>query len=459
MRYHLGGLLVALTLATLTLAILPRDAHAQGFDQEGAGPGTIELSLSNPGARSLGLGGAFAALADDATAAFANPAGLVQLTRSEVSAEGRQWSYSTPFTVSGRVTGEPTGIGLDSVSGTRTDATDDEVSGLSFLSFVYPKKNWALAFYRHQLANFRSSTATQGLFADGAQPGSVRRFFDRRVATDLEVVSHGVSAAYRVSERLSLGLGLAYTTGRALSTFDLFLVDEVGDFDSFFSPVSFLPEQRAGSLALQFDDTDVIFNLGALWQIAPGWSAGAFYRQAPTYALVQEDFLSGPGLEIAGVPRGTVLQARRVTPIELPDVFGLGLAYRSKDGALTLSVEWDHVEYGTITDSFNPTVIDPEVTLSDADEIHLGAEYVFAHSQPIIAVRLGAWLDPDHLFRFVGGDDSPDDALARALLAGGDDEWHVSAGLGLVLKHIQLDLAIDLSELRDTASLSAIYSF
>jgi long-chain fatty acid transport protein len=49
-------------------------------------PSTFEFSFSNPGARSLGLGGAFAALADDATAAFANPAGLVQLVSLEVSA-------------------------------------------------------------------------------------------------------------------------------------------------------------------------------------------------------------------------------------------------------------------------------------------------------------------------------------------------------------------------------------
>ena len=69
----------------------------------------FEFSFSNPGARSMGFGGAFVALADDATAAFANPAGLVQLAASEVSLEVRHWSYSTPFTQSGRLTGQPTG--------------------------------------------------------------------------------------------------------------------------------------------------------------------------------------------------------------------------------------------------------------------------------------------------------------------------------------------------------------
>jgi long-subunit fatty acid transport protein len=66
---------------------LQGSAVAQGL------PTTLEFSFSNPGARSMGFGGAFVALADDATAAFANPAGLVQLTRPEISLEGRSWSY------------------------------------------------------------------------------------------------------------------------------------------------------------------------------------------------------------------------------------------------------------------------------------------------------------------------------------------------------------------------------
>ena len=71
-------------------------------------PPTFEFSFSNPGARSMGFGGAFAALADDATAAFANPAGLVQLVAPEVSIEGRYWSYSTPYVSGGLIWGTPT---------------------------------------------------------------------------------------------------------------------------------------------------------------------------------------------------------------------------------------------------------------------------------------------------------------------------------------------------------------
>ncbi|MCK5376295.1 MAG: hypothetical protein KAJ97_04375, partial [Acidobacteria bacterium] len=92
-------------------------------------PSTFEFSFSNPGARSLGFGGAFAALADDATAAFANPAGLVQLVLPEVSVELRHWRYSTPYIEGGRFHGEPTGIGLDNTDGLRTAVSEEQLTG------------------------------------------------------------------------------------------------------------------------------------------------------------------------------------------------------------------------------------------------------------------------------------------------------------------------------------------
>ena len=49
----------------------------------------FRFNLINPGARSLAMGGAFISLADDATAAQANPAGLGFLTRWEFFAEVR----------------------------------------------------------------------------------------------------------------------------------------------------------------------------------------------------------------------------------------------------------------------------------------------------------------------------------------------------------------------------------
>ncbi len=66
----------------LILLLVELLAPASVSGQEAVVP--LQFSFSDPGARSMGLGGAFVALADDATAAFANPAGLVQLLRPEV---------------------------------------------------------------------------------------------------------------------------------------------------------------------------------------------------------------------------------------------------------------------------------------------------------------------------------------------------------------------------------------
>src|SRR5574340_1585190 len=53
----------------------------------------IQLNLVNPGGKSLAMGGAFVALADDATAALANPAGLTQLTAWQVGGSGKVFSF------------------------------------------------------------------------------------------------------------------------------------------------------------------------------------------------------------------------------------------------------------------------------------------------------------------------------------------------------------------------------
>src|ERR1051325_10830650 len=61
----------------------------------------LQFNFGNPGARSLGMGGAFLGLADDASAAEANPAGLTILRKPEVSVEGRNFEEQQLFSTSG----------------------------------------------------------------------------------------------------------------------------------------------------------------------------------------------------------------------------------------------------------------------------------------------------------------------------------------------------------------------
>ena len=223
----------------------------------------FEFSFSNPGARSMGFGGAFVALADDATAAFANPAGLVQLTRPEVSIDVRRWSYSTPFTHSGRFTGEPTGIGLDTEAGIVTRRSENDLTGLSFLSFVYPRKKWSVAVYRHILANFETSSESQGIFFEGPGPADTFRLFDRQDRTNLEIVTYGLSGAFQVVESFSLGFGITYFDGLIQGSQRQYRWDDES-LESYFGMNSFLPERLVVETTFVADDSDIGFAAGFL---------------------------------------------------------------------------------------------------------------------------------------------------------------------------------------------------
>jgi long-subunit fatty acid transport protein len=424
-------------------------------------PATFEFSFSNPGARSLGLGGAFAGLADDATAAFANPAGLVQLVRPEISVEVRHWSYSTPYVAGGRYEGLPTGIGLDTVAGMRTEHSLEDVNGLSYASFVYPAGNWSLALYTHQLAKFRSSTETQGIF-HLSDAGIDMRTFDRRWSTDLDLVSYGASAGYRISERLSAGLGVVYFEGSLAAPFDWYLPDD-DSIEGLFGPNSYLPERQFVEGDFTLDDSDWGLTAGVLWSVSGQLSLGAFYRQGPEVTSIY-DVRTGPAVGLVDptvMPGETILIV--ATRMKFPDVYGVGFAYRSDDGRLAVGFEWDHVEYSTIFGSSQPTLIggsDVEADLSvqlaadDGDELRFGAEYAFLDVRPVVAIRVGTWLDPDHRFHSIATDPEH-----RALFPRGTDEIHVSLGVGLAFQDFQVDLGADFSDLVDTASLSVIYSF
>jgi long-subunit fatty acid transport protein len=343
------------------------------------GPPTFQFSFSNPGARSMGFGGAFVALADDATAAFANPAGLVQITRPEVALEGRYWDYSTPFVERGRFWGEPTGIGIDVVAGMESGSSSYDTTGVSFLSIVYPKNRWSIAFYRHLLADFQSLTQTQGIFYGSGT--DCCRAIEQRVQTRLEIVTYGFSGAYRVGDAVSLGLSVVYFDGDVDIVGQPFLPDpgEAGEVD-IFAPTSYLPERKVGDTNVRIDDTDWGLTAGLLWSISPQWRLGGFYRQGPDFTM-RGNAVAGPAGSFFGLPpAGTIIDSTP-SPIGFPDVYGLGLSFQPQGGRLTIGFEWDRVEYSTILDSLDQEEIETsDISLEDGDELHLGAEYVFLRS-------------------------------------------------------------------------------
>lgn len=432
-RFH--GLALWLALAAIATPVAAQEQ-----------PATFEFSFSNPGARSLGFGGAFAALADDATAAFANPAGLVQLIEPELSAELRASSRRTEFVEGGRVSGEPSGQGVDTVAGLRRGVFETDQTEVPFAAFVYPVKRVSFAVYRQIWADFSLSSRIDGLF--GVEDGEGTRAGDIGARVRVEVVNSGLAAAYKVTERWSLGLGVVYYEALMRSVAEEFSQDE----EAFYEPSEFSADRLDTTYSHRAEDSGLSLHAGFLGRVSARWSIGGYFRQGPEMTLRVVE-TAGPAEE--DFPEGTVV-LDETSPLRLPDVYGLGVAYRSQGGAWTVSCEWSRVRYSLITDGLDVDVIDPrQVELSDGDEFHLGLERVFARSRPIVALRLGAWLDPAH--RVVAGPNA--DPFEEAVFQAADDEIHATGGVGLVFERFQLDLGADLSDRADFASLSLVYRF
>jgi long-subunit fatty acid transport protein len=396
----------------------------------------FDFSFSNPGARSLGFGGAFAALADDATAAYANPAGLVQLAEPEVSLEARQWNRSPSFISGGRVDGEPTGIGLDTREGLLFERDHSRDFGPSFASVVIPMGRWSFALFGHQLARFEVSAESQGFFFEPdpftIPPGS--RFWGSRETVDLEVVTAGLAAGWRMSDQLSFGLGIIVSDASLETRSEAFLPDD-DSVQSQYGEISFLPERRISRDVLSASGTDVTVNAGMLGRISEQLSAGLFYRQgAKVRGTV--DFETGPAPLFPELP--PVFETFQSGAIfQVPSVGGGGLAWRSRGGRVTLATEVDHVGYEGLVQ------LDEEGSVGylDAWEYHVGAEYALLRTSPIIAFRAGSWIE-------AYGDDFENESLT-----------HLSAGFGIAARSYQIDLAADFSDEVDTASLSFIYTY
>jgi len=117
----------------------------------------LQFNFMTPGARSLGMGGAFLGAADDATTASANPSGLASLSLREVSVEARYQRIETPYLFGGRISGALSGLGLDTVAGPAYGTDVEDQGALAFLSLVVPLSHFTIAAYRHEVAKMENT--------------------------------------------------------------------------------------------------------------------------------------------------------------------------------------------------------------------------------------------------------------------------------------------------------------
>lgn len=418
----------------------------------------VRFNFSPPGAPNLALGGAFIGLADDATAAYTNPAGLVKLLHPEFTAEVRRWEYTHVFTDRGRLRDAPTGTGADTIAGLVDGRAHDQVIGLSFLSYVYPRDRWSFAVYRHELVNFQARFRTFGpylLLSRGRSPSGIPGELDGRLASldnhmRLEIVNHGLAAAYRLGRGFSAGLALNYADFSLTTRADRYL-------PSYEDPPNFDEDPLVNFQTQAGEEGAWSGSVGLRWESARGrLSAGAVYRDGPSFSFetLSDTLLSAPADLPTVQQRGT---------FHVPDSWGIGLGWRPRD-ALRIALDVQHIAYSELMrdfiDIFDIRTLfgrDPQLdkfTIEDATEVHLGVEYFFLGRRIPLALLFGTWYDPDHSLVYEG-----DNEGFKAMFRPRPDQTHVSVGFGFSAPTYQAYLAYDHSDRTRVVSVSVVRRF
>ena len=416
---------------------------------------SLQFNFSNPGARSLAMAGALTGAGDDATGAWTNPGGLTNITRPEVGVEFRAFKFSTPFVDAGRFNGTPENIGVDNVSGLVYGDSRNDTSSLAFVSAVVPKSRFAFAFYRTELANFETDISTQGAFFDDTDGDTLRAFpLDGSLA--LKIANVGGSAAVRLTDRVSVGVGVSFYDFELDSLSDRYLIDEIRSTQPGFLFGTPLRDSRffidGGDVisreVITGDDTAIGVNVGASISPSDKVRIGASYRQGPKFDIHYT----------RRNPFNAVINDEDST-FRVPDVISVGALVKPTP-SLNVTVDFRRVMYSQITEDMTTGFGgDPaDYFAEDGNEIRAAAEYLFTGvPEPLraFAIRAGVWRDPDHRIRY-SGPFSTDTVLYASPI---EDETHVTAGAGVVFDKLQIDFGFDRAENVKTLAVSASFRF
>jgi long-chain fatty acid transport protein len=457
--------------AVCTLIALP--LAAQNTDIESLSG--LQFNFGNPGARSLGMGGAFLGLADDASAAEANPAGLTILRKPEITVEGRNYQEQQVFTTSGTFP-DLVRTGFSHYS-QRVDAT--------FASIVYPTKYLTFGAYYHEplrnegtgqvvptrndftgeiktdVPNFflpvdANGNATGGPITSAAcQALRLKNPFACLEYTVLPFLSSvkiqektfGLAVAYKIGK---FSFGATARSQRFNETAFTFRVTPTGDFSSI--SVQATSDIRKNNDVAK-DESDITFAGGFKWAATDKFSIGGVYKQGAKF--IAPTFASNENTNFEFVKAAD-------TTFHSPDIYGVGISVRPIP-VLTINADAVRVKYSNLVDDFvsinaNVRAIDKAYRASDALEIHLGGEYFFSTKIPF-AIRAGFWRDPEHSITYQGPLTNADEVAAAVLFPATKSLNHISVGAGLAWPRFQIDAAYDRSQLYRVGSISMVTRF
>lgn len=344
------------------------------------------FSIIGAGARAAGMGGAFTALADDASAASFNPAGLALLIKPEVSAV---------FAARRLERSDTNVIGFDPVNPVRYDDTNVRFStgDVNFASFTVPVEAWrrnlCLQLSYHRLIDLEQESDRR--FAGTpmlGEPVDVRQ----RIEQHGDIHTLSLAAAYQVTPRMSLGTSLNRWRGQ----WDFASLNE------------FREGQGASGAVLSYAQDTAIegwsWNFGLLLRY-PRLDAGFVYRTPYNATLAYKASIAGSFLPPVEPPREALA-------LHWPSSWTAGLALKPTE---TWRITVDYYRYfwskmeirgveitredGTTrigAVNFFDLAPSSETSTLDSGNWHFGSEVTLFAGRTPVQLRVGAFRTSSH---------------------------------------------------------------
>jgi len=392
------------------------------------------------GARAAGVANAFVAVADDATAASWNPAGLIQLETPEVSIVG---AYNLR-------TEDTTYIAFPDASGPQDVSTYE----VNYLSLAYPFNalgtNMIVSLNIQHLYDFNKKVDFSYSFVDTVGPP----------LTLNNTINYKQEGLFRpISPAIAIQLTPYISLGLTLNFWDHGIYDNEwkseyrgkgnGIFVGFPFNVKTQIDEKYIMDGLRIDLSDPFhwynanFNLGLLWELNSRLNLGLVFK-SPFDAQLDHDYCFTSSVVYPTAPAANSQNKtsfKETVKVEMPMSYGIGLAYRFSD-ALTFDLDvyrtqWsDYVLHDGSGNEMNPITgkSQQDSDVADTIQVRLGGEYLIIGNSLVIPIRAGIFYDPEP------AEGSPDDFFG------------FSIGSGVAYKGIVYDIAYQYRFGRDVRS-------
>ncbi len=366
-------------------------------------------SSPNPvgsGARALGMGGAFIAVADDATAASWNPGGLIQLRKPEFSIVGASLHRIEDNTF-GR---HPEGNGEQTVS---------EDIHLNYFSAAYPfpclNQNMILSVNYQHLFDFKRewnfSTLRSSLTHD------FREEYDYALDGGLSAFGIAWCMQPRAIPQISLGVTVNFwEDGLEENEWNARLTERQTKTSKKTGQSNTIEVHKSDRYAF----SGINANIGFLWDVTGKLKIGGVLK-TPFEADLDYEYVR---------PKGSayVTGHSKSGKMKMPMAYGIGAAYRFSD-EFTASLdiyrtEWDDFVFRNSGGEDISPITGELAKDSDIDptcQVRMGMEYLFIDrltSKSIVPLCLGLFYDP------APAEGEPDDFFGFSIGSGFSDGEH-----------------------------------